>query len=140
MAHPFEMPGRYDDWKLSEPERYDDHDDGWSELRQLLHDGSDADRELCDDEPDEPTPLYGPEEDDITTTNHREFYQSGKLLLRLNEAEAADDRMIWFRLDQAMRESNFFPNVWFVSDHGNAHLMERPTDPPTVVDDGDIPF
>jgi len=33
---------------------------------------------------------------------------------------------LWEALDAHMKKTNFYPNVWFVSDHGNAQLMSRP--------------
>ncbi len=68
------------------------------------------------DEPSEP------EEEDITTADHRRFYQSGKLILALEES---DD--MWAALHAHMQHTKFFPNVWFISDHGNAHLMTEMT-------------
>jgi hypothetical protein len=59
------------------------------------------------DEPDEP------EEDDITTSDHRRWYQSGKLYFTGDEKG----------LKKKMAKDKFWPNVWFISDHGNAHLV-----------------
>lgn len=28
------------------------------------------------------------------------------------------------KIKEKTAEQNFFPNVWFISDHGNAHLLE----------------
>ena len=59
------------------------------------------------DEPDEP------EEDDITTTDHQHWYQSGKLYFTGDEEG----------LMRKMNQDNFWPDVWFISDHGNAHRI-----------------
>lgn len=59
------------------------------------------------DEPDEP------EEDDITTSDHKRWYQSGKLYFTGDEKG----------LKKKMAKDKFWPNVWFISDHGNAHLI-----------------
>lgn len=54
-----------------------------------------------------------PEEDDITTTDHRRWFQSGKLYFTGDEEG----------LKRKMEADHFWPNVWFISDHGNAHLI-----------------
>ncbi len=36
------------------------------------------------------------------------------------------DASMWRQIDAEMARQKFWPNVWFVSDHGNAHLMTRP--------------
>lgn len=61
-----------------------------------------------------------PEEGDITTSDHLTFRQYGKIVLRLNK-----DEDMWDTLDIVMSAAKFWPNVWFISDHGNAHLMKR---------------
>lgn len=82
----------------------------------------------------------GPQEDDLTTTDHRKFYQSGKLVLIMGEPNGVwsyrNDRGAYVSLDvpnnviceKALRaymdRVQFWPNVWFVSDHGNAHLID----------------
>lgn len=68
-------------------------------------------------EPDEP------EEGDITTEDHVTFYQYGKKWLTVSRD--ADDEEMWSAINAKMKKEGFFPNVWFISDHGNAHLMER---------------
>ncbi len=62
-----------------------------------------------------------PEEGDITTEDHCRFYQDGKLILDLDE-----DADHVAALLEHMEQDGFWPNVWFVSDHGNAHLMSLP--------------
>lgn len=59
-----------------------------------------------------------PEDGDITTSDHLRFYQYGKLWLEIDE----DDDM-WQQIETRMSRDNFYPNVWFISDHGNAHLI-----------------
>lgn len=59
-----------------------------------------------------------PDEEDITTGDHRTFYQSGKLWL-----EVGEDEDMTGAIRAKMDEEQFWPNVWFISDHGNAHLM-----------------
>jgi hypothetical protein len=56
------------------------------------------------DEPDEPG------EEDITTDDHENFYYLGKKI-----ASSPAECKAW------MKKQNYFPDVWFISDHGNAH-------------------
>jgi hypothetical protein len=60
-----------------------------------------------------------PEEGDYTTGDHCKFYQYGKLVLTVGPD---DDHIA--ALKAHMEEAQFWPNAWFVSDHGNAHLMD----------------
>jgi hypothetical protein len=54
-----------------------------------------------------------PQEDDITTDDHETFYSSGKKI-----ADSPAEAKAW------MKKHGYFPNVWFISDHGNAHLTD----------------
>lgn len=58
---------------------------------------------------DDPT---GPDEEDITTPDGNEFYYFGRRI-----ASSETELKSWMKTHQ------WFPNVWFVSDHGNAHLL-----------------
>jgi hypothetical protein len=49
------------------------------------------------------------EEGDITTTDHEHWYQYGRPYVTGNDLALAE----------AMVGDRFFPNVWFISDHGN---------------------
>lgn len=62
-----------------------------------------------------------PEEGDYTTEDHVHFYQWGKLAFVV---EGGSDGDHVAALKAHMEREKFFPNAWFVSDHGNAHLME----------------
>jgi len=73
--------------------------------------------ETITDEDPNPEPTE-PGEDDITTEDDRNFYQYGKLVFTLSEDEDVN-KGIADRLDQI----KFWPDVWFISDHGNAHLI-----------------
>jgi hypothetical protein len=64
-----------------------------------------------------------PQEDDLVTSDHSKFYQNGKIVLTVSPDASREE--MWRELDRYMKRSNFFPNVWFISDHGNTHLMER---------------
>lgn len=60
-----------------------------------------------------------PKEGDITTGDHVKFYQYGKPYIFVLEGE--DYRK---EIKRLMEDDQFFPNVWFISDQGNAHLMD----------------
>jgi hypothetical protein len=64
----------------------------------------DDEEEAGDDEPDE---------DSITTTDDEKWYQYGKLYHRGDRAS----------LKRKMDKDRFWPNVFSISDHGNAHLI-----------------
>lgn len=64
------------------------------------------------------------DDDDLVTTDHRRFYQSGKYVLTLGPD--LSEHEMWTAIDDYCDGINWHPNVWFVSDHGNEHLMERP--------------
>lgn len=59
------------------------------------------------------------QEDDITTQDHCLFYQYGKPILNLN---IEDDHVEALRT--YMENEGFWTNVWWISDHGNAHLID----------------
>src|SRR5262249_6189743 len=73
------------------------------------------------DEPEpEPEPEEdGPQEDDLVTEDHRHVYQNGKLVLTVAEDEVFRDA-----LHEYMEREQFWPSVFFISDHGNAHLID----------------
>lgn len=69
---------------------------------------------------DQAEEAYGPSEDDITTEDEQSFYQYGKLYYFVGRD--VDD---WKpALKQKMDRDQFWPNVWVISDHGNATLIE----------------
>lgn len=74
-----------------------------------------------DDEPGMTEDEYDPEAGDIGTEDHHTFYQYGKLWLE------TPSEMDWSQVAIAVRNKmeaeNFSPNVYFISDHGNAHLI-----------------
>ena len=78
----------------------------------------DLSREPEYEEPD------SPEEGDLATEDHRTFYtyQEG---FRGVAFVVEDDAEMWDAIQAYMDRSQFWPNVWFISDHGNAHLMNR---------------
>lgn len=88
-----------------------DHDD---------YDTTDSDTDYDYDEPSE---------GDLITYDHVKFYQYGKgvLIARpCNHSRSCD--CLNRQIRRYMRESKWYPNVWFISDHGNAILMD--TSPP----------
>jgi hypothetical protein len=91
-----------------------------------------ADDDESDDESDDE-----PDEDAITTADHARFYQYGKLILWVQDGDStvpAD----WSTnrgylgtftscedaLRAYMEREQFWPDVYFVSDHGNAHRID----------------
>jgi hypothetical protein len=75
-------------------------------------DSSSEPEEEPDEEPDEPG------EDDLTTSDHRHFYQYGKLVLEVEEDQECEPA-----LKAYMDKEGFWPDAWFISDHGNAHRI-----------------
>lgn len=74
--------------------------------------------EPCDECKAERNEPPEPDEDDITTSDHLTFYASGREIVRVG----ADDD--WRPAVRAwMERSQFYPNVWWISDHGNPHLL-----------------
>lgn len=82
-------------------------------------------------------PQDEPQEDDITTGDHKRFYMYGRLILEQDDTREnrwygydSKRRQFIVRADTCekairiyMDEVKFWPNVWFISDHGNAHRM-----------------
>jgi hypothetical protein len=78
-----------------------------------------------------------PQEGDWFTEDHRRFYEVGgsgsdvfsRRLGRGAICEVprdASEGAMWRILERCMKKANYYPNVWFISDHGNAHLMTKP--------------
>lgn len=66
-----------------------------------------------------------PIEGDITSSDHVHWYQYGKLVLTTADPNdkhtPADDYKA--QLAAFMNREQYWPNVWWISDHGNAHLI-----------------
>ena len=60
-----------------------------------------------------------PEEDDYVTEDHQRFFQYGKLALTVAEGKPWASALV-----AHMRHERFWPDVWWISDHGNAHLLD----------------
>lgn len=87
-------------------------------------------------------PPSEPQEDDITTTDHETFYQYGQpIISNARKRNDLDLSETWyFQIDGKqfkveaedyraalrayMDRTQFWPNAWFISDHGNAHLID----------------
>jgi hypothetical protein len=69
------------------------------------------------DEDSEPEP----DEDSLTTSDHRHFYQYGELVLTLDPDLSHEEMCADLRA--FMKRENFFPDCFWISDHGNAHLI-----------------
>lgn len=61
-----------------------------------------------------------PQDGDLVTEDHTEFYQVGRmgLVLRVEDGECWQTRV-----RQWMDRERYWPNCYFISDHGNAHLI-----------------
>ena len=88
-----------------------------------------------------------PEEEDLVTTDHKTIFQGGKAVCRVVEA-VGDGYLLLIRgvqfggkrdrsgagdavypsfehaLKAFMEDAQFWPDVWWISDHGNAHLID----------------
>lgn len=58
-----------------------------------------------------------PEEGDYTSPDHVRWYQYGRLVL-ITSIETCEQEVL-----SHMNKERFWPNAWFISDHGNAHLL-----------------
>ena len=79
-------------------------------VEQCLEDAADVHN--CD------TPLE-PDDEDITTADHQHFFYLGRQIVACGPD--GDD---WRSAVTAWCDANnYYPNIWFISDHGNAHLL-----------------
>lgn len=86
----------------------------WIEIAENML--SDYEEENEDDESyNEPSE---PEEGDYTSEDHCKWYQFGKLAVTVSI-----DGDYKQALREHMEQEQYWPNVWFISDHGNAHLI-----------------
>lgn len=60
---------------------------------------------------------FGPDEGDLTSNDHVHWFQHGKCVLTTGDDYKGELRAF-------MDREKHWPNAWFVSDHGNAHLIE----------------
>ena len=65
-----------------------------------------------------------PEEGDLVTEDNQHFYQDGKMVLDVGPD--ASTQTVWRELNRHMDKEKFYPNVWWISDHGNWHRMKSP--------------
>lgn len=85
--------------------------------------GADEDDTDCvDDSPDDDSPdslddADPDSPDDYLTYDYVHWYQNGRLVL-----ETPD--MPYAAVKAHMDQEQFWPNAWFISDHGNAHLID----------------
>jgi hypothetical protein len=75
----------------------------------------------------------GPQDSDITTQDHVRFWQDGRIVLEQQQNGNWFSPLIGKTIGQgdwkwAVREwteiDSYYPNIWFISDHGNAHLID----------------
>lgn len=92
--------------------------DADNDPRDLPYESAFADDDEDSDEPDD---------DAITTTDHLTFYQYGKVWLEVESDDKdypspPDD--LNTQIKAQMDRQQFWPDVWFISDHGNAHRID----------------
>lgn len=59
-----------------------------------------------------------PGENDLTTEDHIHFYLYGKLVLTIEDGhDMKQELLVW------MDRESYYPSVYWISDHGNAHLI-----------------
>lgn len=75
-------------------------------------------RDIKDDDEEE-SQAEEPEEGDYTSTDHCKWYQYGKCVLSLTPE---DDHVA--ALKAHMDQNKFWPNAFFISDHGNTVLID----------------
>jgi hypothetical protein len=100
---------------------------------ETSEDDSDSDKDLAGDasqeqDTDDDTILDEPCEGDLVTEDHVTFFTIGgryrwPLKLQRPDLTVAEDED-WQDLVRAFLDrQQFWPNVWFVSDHGNWHVL-----------------
>lgn len=67
-------------------------------------------------EPDEP------QEGDLVTEDHQRFFRFG-MNDRWPVVRVSEDEDWRIHVKAYMDRAMYWPNVWFISDHGNAHLL-----------------
>lgn len=106
-------------WLSGDVWLYVDDSDGFalvvaSDVDRLNLIEDDESEDVADDE-DEP---HGLQEGDITTTDHIRWYCDGKLILTTADPDDAESQVkAW------MDREGYYPDVWWISDHGNAHRI-----------------
>ena len=68
------------------------------------------------DEPDEP------QEEDLVTEDHQRFFRFG-MNDRRPVVQVPEDEDWRIHVKAYVDRTMYWPNVWFISDHGNAHLL-----------------
>lgn len=123
----------------------------WEDEAGFIHHITFATPELLDaferDAEREATEYNGPQEDDLTTEDGAHYFQGGKPAFTIEEHTALFYKVTDAKTEQPLGEPDhlygyftfdtqnaavkawmdkqqFWPNVWTVSDHGNAHLMD----------------
>ncbi len=103
-----------DEWLLPENTEYDIT----KEVAELFTE-YDLQPVEIEDEPEEPTE---PEEGDLITKDHRKFWEYG--MNRRKPVVVVPEGEDWEPyVDSWLTEAEFYPNVWFESDHGNLSIL-----------------
>lgn len=90
----------------------------WVEIAESMLSDYEEEQEDTEDESEDDTPSE-PEEGDYTSSDYKNWYQYNKRVLVTPEG-GEDYKVI---IKNHMERNNFYPNVWIISDHGNAHLI-----------------
>jgi hypothetical protein len=70
--------------------------------------------------------LEEPGEDDIQTEDWMTYYQYGKVWLQISQDQYDEmsSEELYQMIKNKMEKENFFPDLFFISDHGNANLVD----------------
>jgi len=93
--------------------------------------------ECATDEDEDEQDAFNPDDSNVTTDDHQSFYLDGRLAFEIRETETGLFRLHipgkrlgnhgYATTNQAIKAAldhlQYWPNVYFISDHGNAHLI-----------------
>jgi hypothetical protein len=94
------------------------------EYREALAEWEAKPEYLDEDEDDQEEEETEPSDGDYITENERNYYQYGKLAVTIPTDEGGDLEDWRPHVYAHMKAKGFFPSVWIISDHGNAHLRD----------------
>jgi hypothetical protein len=107
-------------------ERYDDPvklELAWQDACDEVEEDEEDEEDEDEDEMEDPDRESEPQEEDLVTDDHRRFYRFG-MTNRRPAVEVGEDEPWEPAVRAYMEREGFFPNVWWISDHGNAHRLD----------------